>query len=469
MDTNGKPPKRQRKSVQKPKVGHKRLSVSDIHPSPENAEIYRPIDVDDPEIEKLSESIREHGVLEPLVITKDKFIISGHRRRVAALLAGVETVPCRVENFSSSDDPERFLRLLREHNRQRIKDPAEQIREAVIDVNPDEAYEELLSQREESSAVEVETIKLQAPKHRSKISKAKLPMLEAVQAVLEERREFLPISVRAIHYALLNDPPLKHASKPDSVYRNDHNSYKSLVDILTRARVEGRVSDYAICDETRAVSVWKTFPGAGRFVEQEFEDFLQGYWRDLQQSQPNHIEIVAEKLTVAGMINQVAQKYCIPTTMGRGYSSRPPQRAMVDRFEASGKEKFLLLFVADFDPDGEVIAESYARTLRDEFGVENIIPVKAALTHQQIEELKLPASTLKAKKKSSNYAKFASAYGDTVYELEALQPAQLQELLAETIRSVMDVDLYNEEVEREREDAAELKKRRLAAMEALKS
>ena len=34
-------------------------------------------------------------------------------------------------------------------------------------------------------------------------------MLDAIQHVLEERQDFLPLSVRAIHYALLNAPPLR--------------------------------------------------------------------------------------------------------------------------------------------------------------------------------------------------------------------------------------------------------------------
>jgi len=36
----------------------------------------------------------------------------------------------------------------------------------------------------------------------------------------------------------LNAPPLIHGGKPDSSYRNTKNSYKSLVDLLTRARLE---------------------------------------------------------------------------------------------------------------------------------------------------------------------------------------------------------------------------------------
>ena len=56
------------------KTGHVRilqLNVADIYPSPENEQLYRPVTADDPEVQVLAESIRQHGIREPLVITED--------------------------------------------------------------------------------------------------------------------------------------------------------------------------------------------------------------------------------------------------------------------------------------------------------------------------------------------------------------------------------------------------------------
>jgi hypothetical protein len=57
----------------------------------------------------------------------------------------------------------------------------------------------------------------------------------AVQRILAERCDFSPLSDRSIHYALLNDPPLRHAAKPGSTYTNDRPSYHNLTDLLSRA------------------------------------------------------------------------------------------------------------------------------------------------------------------------------------------------------------------------------------------
>ena len=233
------------------------------------------------------------------------------------------------------------------------------------------------------------SIKIVGTKKRCQISAAKQPFLEAILAIINGWREYWPLSDRRIHYALLNHPPLKHAKKPDSVYRNDKASYSALTELLTRARLAGVIRMYAISDETRPICICDVHAEPGPFIRREIDDFLKGYWRDLMQSQPNHVEIVGEKNTVGGLIQPVAMKYCIPVTTGRGYCSLRPRYDMAERFRRSGREKLIVLFLTDFDPDGEEIAHSFVRSMRDDFDV----PVegkKVALTGAQVRELHLP-------------------------------------------------------------------------------
>ena len=56
-------------------------NVLNVHPR--NAEFFD--DVNGAEYDRLVESIREHGVLTPLRVTKDMTLISGHQRKRAAL------------------------------------------------------------------------------------------------------------------------------------------------------------------------------------------------------------------------------------------------------------------------------------------------------------------------------------------------------------------------------------------------
>lgn len=430
-------------------------AVDDIRPSPENDRLYRPVDRDDPEIVALAESIAEHGVREPLVATLDDWIVSGHRRHAAARLAGMKTVPCRIEPIRRSDDIDHFVRLLREYNRQRDKTADEKLREELVSANPDEAYEALLAHRRQQAQVATPSLEIVGQMKRSEITDAKLPMLGAILRVLDQRREFWPLSDRQIHYALLNDPPLRHARKPESTYANDKQSYKSLTELLTRARLAGYVPMEAIADETRPVVTWDVHRDCRGFIRRELDGFLKGYFRDLMQSQPNHVEILGEKNTLLSILRPVAMRYCIPLTVGRGYSSLPPRHALAERYRRGGREKLVLLIVSDFDPDGEEIAHSFARSMRDDFFVDNIHAIKVALTAEQVERYHLPPN-MTAKEQSSNYKKFVARHGRQVFEVEALQPAQLQDELRRAIDAAIDVPAFNAELDREKQDAAYL-------------
>ena len=307
----------------RPKVRLVSLPISSIRPSPENALIYRPVLSDDPEIETLAGSIEAHGLLNPIEVTPDGYIVSGHRRYAACQRLGMSHIECHVIQINRSDP--RFEKILREFNRQRVKTFDEMVREEVIDFNPESAYRSLIEHRAAATVVSGECLSIQGVKIRKGISAAKRPMLDAAIKVINQQRNYWPLSDRSIHYDLLNNPPLRHSGKPHNRYRNDRTSYQDLCDLLTRARLAGMIPFQAIADPTRTVRTWDVEQNAAGFIRSQLDSFLGNYWRDYQQSQPNHIEIVGEKNTIEGSIRPVAMKYCIPYTLGRGYCSIEPR------------------------------------------------------------------------------------------------------------------------------------------------
>ena len=62
---------------------------------------------DDEKMDELTESIKERGVLLPILVRKtdneEYEIISGHRRKHAARLAGLESVPVIIRELSDDD------------------------------------------------------------------------------------------------------------------------------------------------------------------------------------------------------------------------------------------------------------------------------------------------------------------------------------------------------------------------------
>ena len=53
---------------------------------------------------KFLESIKSRGVIEPIVITLDKVIVSGHQRVRACKELGIDTVMCDVHTYNNEDD-----------------------------------------------------------------------------------------------------------------------------------------------------------------------------------------------------------------------------------------------------------------------------------------------------------------------------------------------------------------------------
>jgi hypothetical protein len=119
----------------------------------------------------------------------------------------------------------------------------------------------------------------------------------------------------------------------------------------------------------------------------------------------------------------------------------------------------ILLVASDHDPDGEEICESFGRSIRDDFGIDpdRISLHKILLTHTQVKQWGLPSNGMEAKQSSPNYAKFAARYGDDVYELEAVDPAKMQEVVRAAIRGVIDLDAFYAEVATEKQEALKLR------------
>lgn len=442
--------------------------VAQVKTTRENDLLYDPFGVANTDDWELVASIQELGIQEPLTLSGDNYLLSGHRRFAAAKYLKLETVPVRFVDtvFAELSETEK-LNELRSYNRQREKSPGEKIREKLLEIDVDDAYSKLRRRRvkqQYGTAVSNSNVDLGLVKKRARITT--IQFLEAAQKVILDNQEYWPLTLRRVHYLLLNNPPLRHDKKPNSKYENDRNSYQALANLLIRARLSGQVSMQAIEDATRPIQLGGGFSTFQAFVGQETENFLTGYSRNLMQGQPHHIEIMLEKNALRSIIEAVARDYCIPVTTGRGFSSLSPRYDLYARFKKSGKKKLVLLMLTDFDPDGEQIASSFARSMRDDFYLTNVHAVKVALTVDDVTENNLP-SDLDAKPSSPNYSKFVEQYGVKAVELDAAPVKLLQTKLRDAIESVIDVAEFNAQVDLEKEDAGIVEAYRRTVLDAI--
>jgi ParB family chromosome partitioning protein len=112
-----------------------RVATATISPNSFSISVYGEPDV---EIGDLIESVRNHGVLVPLVVIpsgKSWEVISGHRRLACARKLGLVDLPCEIRLIEGEDDRRHAIL---EYNRQRRKSFSQSMREA-------DALEDLVS------------------------------------------------------------------------------------------------------------------------------------------------------------------------------------------------------------------------------------------------------------------------------------------------------------------------------------
>ena len=104
------------------------VPIGNLHPDPVN-----PRRISDQELEALTRSIRQFGLIDPIIVRReDKTIIGGHQRLLAARRLGYETVPViyvdlsleqarllniALNKISGSFDQELLARLLSDLNK----------------------------------------------------------------------------------------------------------------------------------------------------------------------------------------------------------------------------------------------------------------------------------------------------------------------------------------------------------------
>jgi ParB family transcriptional regulator, chromosome partitioning protein len=80
--------------------------LSELHSNPLNP---RGVLEENDSIRELANSIKEKGLLQPLLVTPFNYIIAGHRRHLAATLAGLIEVPVMVKDIDEKEQLEIML------------------------------------------------------------------------------------------------------------------------------------------------------------------------------------------------------------------------------------------------------------------------------------------------------------------------------------------------------------------------
>lgn len=451
----------------------KLVPIEQLKPSPENEEIYGPINFDtDPALQSTVDSIERLGLEEPIIVTADKYILSGHRRFVAVQHLGWEEVPVRFSKIRRDESTD-YHRLLAEYNPQRVKSVAALLSEQFLKSETYVSDDDFHARRYEKGEVEAEFITVEGSKLVEPIGERQLEFLAAAVDVINRLRDFWPLTVRQVHYKLLNDPPLTQVTKERNErwrYRNDTASYNKLSSLLVSARYLGHVPLTALDDPTRISREYEfgTWDSIAQFIRDETKGFLSGYQRHRLEGQRNHVELLIEKNTLLNIVKPVADRFMLPYSVNRGYGNPSLWRKMELRWKHSEARRFILLTISDHDPEGFDLIDDATRSLRDLHNVP-VKVVRVGLTMEQIERQEAPPAF--AKETSSRFKQYVERTGSKeCWEVEAIDPEFLQSEVHDAVLSVLDVEQLNAVQQRqavEKGQVAAIRRRLGVAMQRL--
>lgn len=78
------------------------ININELKPHPRNNDFFD--DMIGEKWKEFKESVKKRGVIEPIVITPDKVIVSGHQRVRACKELGIKTVMCDVHTYNNEDE-----------------------------------------------------------------------------------------------------------------------------------------------------------------------------------------------------------------------------------------------------------------------------------------------------------------------------------------------------------------------------
>lgn len=253
------------------------------------------------------------------------------------------------------------------------------------------------------------------------------------QIVSDYQAQGFRLTLRQLYYVLVARNTLPNVPR----------SYPNLSSLISDARLAGRIDWDAIEDRIRIPVHPPEFANLEDLVQAALASFRLPRW----EGQTHYVELWVEKDALAGVLQPLALESHATLLVNRGYSSTSAMYDAHTRFaekEAQGYD-CTLFYLGDFDPSGE----DMVRDISDRFimfGVDVAVQ-KLALTKAQIHQYNLPPNP--AKRTDPRARAFIARHGASSWEVDALPPEILQQIIRRAFEGVLDRSLLEKVLARE--------------------
>lgn len=225
---------------------------------------------------------------------------------------------------------------------------------------------------------------------------------------------------------------------------NTVQSYKRLGNIISDARLAGMIDWEYIEDRTRNLAGINHWESPTSIVQSAAQQFRIDKWSD----QNHRIEVWIEKEALSGVIAPICNEMDVSYLSCKGYTSQSEMWAAGQRMEAAYDvgQRPIVLHLGDHDPSGiDMTRDIDDRLKLFSHGCTTV--KRIALTMAQVKKYKPPPNP--AKTTDSRFFSYISNYGDKSWELDALPPQVLSDLIRKHVLEYRIEDLWQAQVEKE--------------------
>ena len=265
--------------------------------------------------------------------------------------------------------------------------------------------------------------------------KANLQIIEQANQIIEEyQQQGFILTLRQLYYQFVSR----------DIIANTIQSYKRLGAIINDARMAGLVSWAAIEDRTRNLEALPSWASPRSIMESVVHQYRIDKW----DSQPYRPEVWIEKEALVGVISGVCNELQVPYFACRGYNSQSEQWAAGRRlmgYVESGQMP-IIFHLGDHDPSGIDMTRDNADRLAL-FSEASVQVERLALNIDQIKKYRPPPNP--AKITDSRFNGYAKIHGKQSWELDALEPQMIADLVRSAIMDVVDDEAWTRSVEQE--------------------
>lgn len=237
---------------------------------------------------------------------------------------------------------------------------------------------------------------------------------------------------------------------------NTEKEYAKLGNLMTDARLAGRIDWGQITDRTRGLTQNAHWESPKEILQDCSRHYRIDKWAyPYQLFRP---EVWIEKEALVGVIEDVCREWDVAFFACRGYASQTSLWEAGQRFlqiSSEGGQMPVILYLGDHDPSGK----DMARDIKDRLALfceDSFIFERIALNPDQIEKYNLPPNPVKLRdRRAENYL---GKHGNNSWELDALSPSVMVLLIESKIKARLDFKGWQEMNDKEEKQKKQLRK-----------